>query len=47
VRCGSWWLGLFSDQAAIRWDQVPAGEDRWAEAQAQTTNPMHDRWLDS
>jgi hypothetical protein len=36
VRCGSSWLGLFSDQAEVRWDEAPA----------QAANPMHDHWLD-
>jgi hypothetical protein len=27
VRCGGWWLGLLSDQAEARWDEVPASAD--------------------
>jgi hypothetical protein len=23
VACGSWWMGLWSDQAKVRWDEVP------------------------
>jgi hypothetical protein len=23
VACGSWWWGLWSDQAKVRWDEVP------------------------
>jgi hypothetical protein len=46
VRCGSWWLGLLSEQVEVRWDETPAVEDRWDEAPAPAANPMHDRWLD-
>jgi hypothetical protein len=46
VRCGSWWFGLMSDKAEVRWDEPPAVEDRWDEPPAVAANPMHDRWLD-
>jgi hypothetical protein len=46
VRCGSRRLGLFSDQVEVRWDETPAVEARWVGAPAETTNLMHDRWLD-
>src|SRR5262249_35973173 len=46
VRCGSWWLGLRSEQVEVRWDETPAVEDQWLEAPAQTANPMHDRGVD-
>ena len=46
VRCGGRRLGLFSDQAEVRWDEPPAVEDRRDAAPAQAANPMHDRWLD-
>jgi len=42
VRCGSCWLGLLSDQAEVRWDEARPVEVRGA----QTTNPMHDQWID-
>ena len=46
VRCGSWGLGLFSDQAEVRWDAAPAVESRRDGAPAPAAHPMHDRWLD-
>jgi hypothetical protein len=46
VRCGSRRLGLLSDQVEVRWDGAPAPEVRRDDAPAETTNPMHDRWLD-
>jgi hypothetical protein len=36
VACGSWWWGLLSDQAKVRWDAAPEA----------TASPMRDRWLD-
>jgi len=36
VACGSWWWGLCSDQATVRWDEAPQA----------TASPMRDRWLD-
>jgi hypothetical protein len=36
VRCGSQWLGLLSDRVEVRWDEFTA----------DTTSPMHARWLD-
>jgi hypothetical protein len=36
VACGSWWFGLWSDQAQVRWDEVPQA----------TASPMRDRWMD-
>jgi hypothetical protein len=36
VACGSWWLGLWSNQAKVSWDQAPQA----------TAAPMRDRWLD-
>jgi hypothetical protein len=46
VRCGTLWLGLFSDRAEVRWDETPAGEGRRNEPPAKAANLMHDRWLD-
>ena len=46
VRCGSWWLGLLSDRAEVRWDEEPTGTTKWDEAAAGVTNPMHDQWID-
>jgi len=34
--CGSWWWGLWSDEANVRWDEAPQA----------TASPMRDRWLD-
>jgi hypothetical protein len=28
VCCGSWWLGLWSDQAEVRWDEAPTKAGR-------------------
>lgn len=36
VACGSWLLGLWSNQAKVRWD----------EATQATPSPMRDRWMD-
>jgi hypothetical protein len=36
VACGSWWWGLWSNQAKARWDEAPQA----------TASPMRDRWLD-
>ena len=36
VACGSWWWGLWSDEAKVRWDEAPQA----------TASPMRDRWLD-
>jgi len=46
VRCGTRWLGLFSDRAEVRWDETPDGEGRRNETPAPAANLMHDRWLD-
>lgn len=46
VRCGSWWLGLLSDQVEVRWDESSAEAVKRDEAPAGTTNPMHDKWID-
>jgi hypothetical protein len=35
VRCGGWWLGLWSDHVEARWDEAPPKEVT-----------MRDRWLD-
>ncbi len=36
VACGSWWLGLWSNQARVRWDEPPQ----------PAVSTIHDRWLD-
>jgi hypothetical protein len=36
VACGSWWWGLLSDQAQVRWDESPQA----------TATPLRDRWMD-
>jgi hypothetical protein len=36
VACGSWWWGLMSNQAQVRWDEIPQ----------PATSTMRDRWLD-
>lgn len=36
VRCGGWWLGLWSDHVEARWDEAPPRPEP----------PMRDRWLD-
>ena len=36
VACGSWWCGLFSDKAQVRWDEAPQ----------VAASPMRDRWMD-
>jgi hypothetical protein len=46
VRCGSRRLGLLSDHAEVRWDDMPAVPERRHAAPTHTVNPMHDRWLD-
>jgi hypothetical protein len=46
VRCGSWWFGLLSDRAEVRWNEEPTGTTKWDEAPAGATNSMHDQWID-
>jgi hypothetical protein len=46
VRCGSWWLGLLSDQVEVRWDQEPTVPAKWDEVPGGAINPMHDQWID-
>lgn len=36
VACGSFWWGLWSNQARVRWDEPPR----------PSRSVMHDRWLD-
>jgi hypothetical protein len=36
VACGSFWWGLWSNQAKVRWDEAPQASG----------SVMHDRWLD-
>ena len=36
VVCGGWWLGMLSDHAKVRWDEVPQ----------LAKSPMRDAWLD-
>ncbi len=36
VACGSWWFGLWSNQAKVRWDEAPEA----------TSSKMYDRSLD-
>jgi hypothetical protein len=37
VRCGGWWWGMLSDQATVRWDDVPQ----------IAKSSMRDQWLDA
>jgi hypothetical protein len=45
VVCGGWWLGMWTDHAKVRWDEVPQPE-RWEKAPQVAESPMRDPWLD-
>jgi hypothetical protein len=43
VRCGGWFLGLMTDKAEVRWDEVPVASPTMARSRKDV---MADRWLD-
>ena len=45
VKCGGWWFGMWTDQAKVRWDEVPQPE-HWDKVPQAAESPMRDPWLD-